>query len=304
MAKAIQKLKTMGSHKKPATSRGKAADQFEQRDVKDDPAAQESSFPFLKLPNEIKDMIYRYCLVVKGAISPYPAYYQSRAAATLDIEGLNLALLRVCKSVAVDAKKILFGENVWHLTQEKLDLPMQSLWKQVLEQPHQPPLGGLFVFFDSHDLDHREALDFMAPPGKAVYDLRPACCIAPPPAAAPALTREEWTHFVSKIWSWKINIIRALLDRNLIAKKLVMNFTFAEGASHFDRWTDLIVNNDRWLKDYVATRSGRRIKKHASTKAENMFPGSNVKVEATYVGLSDEDEVRLFKSHGFRGQFL
>ncbi|KAL8634635.1 MAG: hypothetical protein Q9228_007776, partial [Teloschistes exilis] len=206
-------------------------------------------------------------------------------------------------SIAVDAKKILFGENVWHLTQDKLDLPMQSLWEQVLEQPHHPPLGHLFVFFDSYDVNLREALDRKAPPEKAVYSLRPARGIAPLPAAAPALTREEWTHFVSKIWSWKIKVIRALLDKNLIAKRLIMNFTYAEGVSHLDRWTDLIVNNDRWFKNYVATCSGRQIKSHAFAKGVNMFPGPNVQFEPIYTGLSDEDEVRLFKSHGFRGQF-
>ncbi|KAL9576659.1 MAG: hypothetical protein Q9212_006920 [Teloschistes hypoglaucus] len=208
----------------------------------------------------------------------------------------NLALLRVCKSVATDAKKIFFGKNTWLLNQETVDLPMKPFWKQLLEQPNQPPLGHLYVFFDDFELDPREALKLRAPPPKPAYNLRPTRSTAPS-AEEPPVTPGERKLFVGEVFSWKIGVIRALLDKKLIAKGLSMNFQFCE-------WFDIIVENPRWFQDDMKTRSGRRIRTHASTKARNNFPGPNVKFEPQYNGLSRDRNIQLFKDHGFRGQFV
>ncbi|KAL8628140.1 hypothetical protein Q9189_006149 [Teloschistes chrysophthalmus] len=124
-------------------------------------------------------------------------------------------------------------------------------------------------------------------------------------AVTQEVRNQRLKEILSKIYSWKIDIIRALLDKNLIAKGLTMDFEFAFDGSDpvNDRWTDLIVENDRWFEDYIVTRSGRQIKTHASAKAKNIFPGPNVKFEPTYRRLFGRDEIEIFKAHGFRGRF-
>lgn len=252
-------------------------------------AARDTTFPFLKLPNEIKDMIYRYCLVVEGPISPYPAYFEEAdlgpwrngipSIGTRGSKVSSLALLRVCKSIATRAKNILFSENTRHLTHDSQDRSLKPLWKQVLEQPHHPRIGHLIVAFDCADFE----FDFDG----------------------------DWNHWRTVAQEVRdqslkqIDIIRALLDKNLIAKGLTMDFEFAfDGLDPVDdRWTDLIVENDRWFKDYIVTRSGRQIKTHASAKAKNIFPGPNVEFTPTYRRLFDRAEIKIFEAHGFRGHF-
>ncbi|KAL8762058.1 MAG: hypothetical protein Q9203_003352 [Teloschistes exilis] len=299
MAKATSRHKAMGKHKKYAASRNKAVDQSGKCDVIDDTAARKTTSPFLQLPNEIKDMIYRYCLVVEGPISPYPAYFEEAdlgpwrngipSIGTQGSKVSSLALLRVCKSIGTRAKNILFSENTWHLTHDSQDLSLKPPWKQILEQPHHPRIGHLVVAFDCQDFefDFDGDWDHWRTVAQEARDQR-------------------FKPILSKIYSWKIDIIRALLDRNLIAKGLTMDFEFAfeHGTDPVnDRWTDLIAENDRWFKDYIVTRSGRQIRTPASSKAKNIFPGPSVKFEPTYRRLFDRDEIKIFEAHGFRGQF-
>ncbi|KAI4193081.1 MAG: hypothetical protein LQ350_008479, partial [Teloschistes chrysophthalmus] len=152
-----------------------------------------------------------------------------------------------------------------------------AFWKQLLELPNQPPIGHLYVFFDDFDLDPREALKLRPASTKPAYDLRATRSTAPV-VEEPVVSKEEHNAFVQEIFSWKIGVIRALLDKNLIAKGLTMNFEHCG-------WLGGIVNNRRWFKDDMKTRSGRQIKTHRSAKARNIFPGSIVKFEPQYNGL-------------------
>ncbi|KAL8636750.1 MAG: hypothetical protein Q9228_005891 [Teloschistes exilis] len=294
MAKATSPWMTMSKHEKRVAGYDGAAKQSENHDTTDKPG-QQSYFPFLNLPAEIKNMIYRYCLVSKLPIDPHAFSHTINGVVVLGVKASDLALLHVCKSIATDAKKIFFSKNTWLLNQETLDLPVKSFWKQLLEQPHHPPLGRLYVFFDDLDLHSREALKLKPAPAKPVYNLRPTRSTAPV-YAEPMVSEEDWKEYVREIFSYKIGVIRALLDKNLIAKGLTMNFEFCE-------FFDLILDSPRWFKDDMKTRSGRQIKLHAYAKTGNIFPAANVKFEPEYNGLGRESIIKSFKDRGFRGQY-
>ncbi|KAL9076972.1 MAG: hypothetical protein Q9161_000605 [Pseudevernia consocians] len=96
---------------------------------------------FEKLPQEIRDMIYEYCLIHHEGIAPFPTIEErkliklsGREPAKLvrdntdpnflsacsnkvyAAEWPSVALLGVNKTVQEDAAGILFGKNTWHLS--------------------------------------------------------------------------------------------------------------------------------------------------------------------------------------------
>lgn len=96
---------------------------------------------FEKLPQEIRDMIYEYCLIHHESIIPFPTLEErnliklnGREPAKIWLGTTNpnfhstcsnkvyaadwpsVALLGVNKTVQEDAARILFGKNTWHLS--------------------------------------------------------------------------------------------------------------------------------------------------------------------------------------------
>lgn len=99
---------------------------------------------FEKLPREVRDMIYGYCLIYDGDIIPYPSIDEreeieesgekaaKRCLVRYDYDSImevrscggiryaadwpSIALLGVSKGIQEEAANILFGENVWRLS--------------------------------------------------------------------------------------------------------------------------------------------------------------------------------------------
>ena len=65
----------------------------------------------MSLPREVRDMIYKECLVVSDEINPYPAFYESTTGSKA--QGLSLALLGVNRLIGAEARIVLYQENRW-----------------------------------------------------------------------------------------------------------------------------------------------------------------------------------------------
>ena len=72
---------------------------------------------FMRLPPEVRNMIYGYCLVVEGCITPYK---KNKIRATTNQEhtsrGFTVGLLAVDKVIRREAAAIFYGKNIWSLT--------------------------------------------------------------------------------------------------------------------------------------------------------------------------------------------
>lgn len=69
---------------------------------------------FMRLPREVRDMIYEEALCVDGAIAPYKESYKVDG----DHEGPlpTIALLSTCKQIRNEALPVLFGKNTWRVS--------------------------------------------------------------------------------------------------------------------------------------------------------------------------------------------
>lgn len=111
---------------------------------------------FMDLPREIRTMIYEYCLVVSGTIVPYEEKYSlSRADLAVRKEMPTVALLVVNKTIEVEAAEILFGNNVWRITTEKvIQFPFHtyfnSLWARRANL-----FRKIAIVFDKNDFESK-----------------------------------------------------------------------------------------------------------------------------------------------------
>ena len=77
---------------------------------------------FLRLPREVRKMIYEYCLVVNGHITPYGENYERDTDQNFTGEKPSIGLLGVSKFVRREAASIFYGKNVWRITTKMPDL--------------------------------------------------------------------------------------------------------------------------------------------------------------------------------------
>ncbi|KAL9591938.1 MAG: hypothetical protein Q9179_007221 [Wetmoreana sp. 5 TL-2023] len=259
-------------------------------------------FPFMKLPAEIRVMIYRYCLVIRGEINPYPGYHEPDEVVPTDQDKPHVALLRVSKAVGIEAKKILYGQNTWRLVQDSIDIPTRPFWKALLEQPSPPRMGHIITSFDVRELDVHEITFAFSKSLWAEFGWR-----------EDAIPRKHF-HYLSRIWFWKIDLIQALLQKGVILESLTLDFAHCHYLGVVDkrctkwvveRCTKWIVGSQDCLEDNAATRShrsGRQVETSAAKKAGHVFQGQGLMVDPTCTGLLDEDECNMLRASGFHGQ--
>ena len=72
-------------------------------------------FPFLSLPREIRDTIYRMSLHV-GTINPHPTSHHS--IAWWDKNVPTLGLLAVSKKIRAEARPVFYTTNLWQIVLE------------------------------------------------------------------------------------------------------------------------------------------------------------------------------------------
>ncbi|KAF2277093.1 uncharacterized protein EI97DRAFT_441848 [Westerdykella ornata] len=85
-----------------------------------------SPFPFMRLPGELRNMIYRQCLVLGRPIDLWPLLPYNAPAGTTklslierDLKHINVSLLRVSRRVNQEATPVLYGCNRFRFSDSK-----------------------------------------------------------------------------------------------------------------------------------------------------------------------------------------
>ena len=71
------------------------------------------SLTFLKLPLEVRQTIYQFCLIVNSPINPCPTIHEPPSLLASKTHRPCVALLRVNKQVEAEAADVLYGHNRW-----------------------------------------------------------------------------------------------------------------------------------------------------------------------------------------------
>ena len=71
---------------------------------------------FMKLPPEVRNIIYEYCLVVQGCITPYKGNYNRVTNQDHTSHDFAIGLLAVDKVIGSEAAAIFYGKNMWRIT--------------------------------------------------------------------------------------------------------------------------------------------------------------------------------------------
>ena len=154
---------------------------------------------FLRLPSEIRIMIYEYCLVVEGEINPYPTDYERNELMRPFPRKPDVALLQVSSVVQAEAKIVLFGKNLWRLSYNKKNDPMWDAYGELVRK--------LIISFDVRDLDSNDRLQ------TAIFewgyqdnweDLKDKC------------HNQACNDLIDDVWWWKISRISEMMLTGLI----------------------------------------------------------------------------------------
>ncbi|KAL8719720.1 MAG: hypothetical protein Q9181_008031, partial [Wetmoreana brouardii] len=258
-------------------------------------------------------MIYRCYLVVDGEINPHPAYYEPNEVVPTDQHKPHVALLRVCKEVGIEAKKILYGQNTWRLVQDSMDIPTRSFWKGFLEQPGPPRIGHVITSFDIRELEVYKVI-YPCSKSRWTASCPRAEAYRQQGKAITYLEPQTQFHHLSRIWFWKIDLIEALLQKGVVLGRLTLDFAKCHYFGVVDkRCTKWVIKRCmRWIicsqdcleatADTRSHRSGRQVKTSAPRKVGIVFHGPGLEVEPICTGLLDEDECNMFRAKGFDGQ--
>ena len=70
------------------------------------------TFPFLRLPPELRNHVYKHSLLIDGIVNCYtPMTYREEPLSPK----LNLGLLRVCRLIGNEASHVFYGRNTFEL---------------------------------------------------------------------------------------------------------------------------------------------------------------------------------------------
>ncbi|MCJ1459674.1 hypothetical protein MMC28_010053 [Mycoblastus sanguinarius] len=137
--------------------------------------------PFEKLPREVRDNIYEFCLLYDGEIIPFPTEYDreelgfwqggqeshksvgkaflgyssAKESARSSVERPCFALLAVNSMIQAEAATILFGKNTWRLAYTPHDcVEVYSFWDRCTKY-----LRHLVIKFDFRDVGSKQLLE-------------------------------------------------------------------------------------------------------------------------------------------------
>jgi len=72
---------------------------------------------FLRLPREIRDEIYEYCLLFDGELIPYPTLYDREDGETNQGQEMPCtALLALNQTIRAEAEHVLYSKNTWRMS--------------------------------------------------------------------------------------------------------------------------------------------------------------------------------------------
>lgn len=172
-----------------------------------------SHFP--RLPREVRDLIYEYCLVVEGILDPCTPYYEEKNPENAKRKP-ETALLRVNRSIGDEAAQMLYGKNVWRISYKEDDPSWPDLTgtrrKNIFRY-----MRNAVLSFDSRDVDHESII--------AISRARFTGQLDPDHAHIAGESDAEYIHIVREVkqlgaWTWK----RQVVDR-MELKSIVLDFS-------------------------------------------------------------------------------
>ena len=158
---------------------------------------------FTTMPREIRDQIYKLCLITDKFIYPYVTYYEEMDGIepyNKQADKLAVSLLIVSKQIRDEAAPILFGGNTFHLClvnpcKSQISVP-ERLWSV-----HEKHFRHIELAFDARDIHpdiilpaYDEVEDFMSQPITLRY----------------SRITEFHEHLLRRLqilWEWKLDII-------------------------------------------------------------------------------------------------
>lgn len=157
---------------------------------------------FLDLPREVRDIIYEYCLVVKGEIVPYPACYEFPRLG--QCQPLNqrdymrrrpdVALLQVNQQFNEETSPILYGRNLWRLS-KPISADHHVWWKRdVSDEEVSMSIKHVIICLDWRDMEHE-------PPKRNFVVYKPDNPSNPLRKTLESRTeRGNWIHDAKALW--------------------------------------------------------------------------------------------------------
>ncbi|KAL8730565.1 MAG: hypothetical protein Q9166_004019 [cf. Caloplaca sp. 2 TL-2023] len=250
------------------------------------------SFPFLKLPAEIRNHIYRFALVVDGEINRYPAHYQAKSIVPEGQSKPAVALLRVCKQVGSEAQSILYGENTWRLNQDTISLSLPPLWRRFAYSPDIGHIGHIVTSFDYRDLNTNE----LGPQFVSWSQNR----TLQTPLNNRVATASEIAHYyrlqqLQRIWLCKIDIIQRLILRNDILMGLTVDLSYCYCDGGCCRQSMFISGVLAVLRRHLRGQESERMKK--------LFAERLVELKIRVTGLLDKKESGSVHKKGLIGEY-
>ncbi|KAL8822925.1 MAG: hypothetical protein Q9191_006349 [Dirinaria sp. TL-2023a] len=168
---------------------------------------------FLKLPREIRDMIYDYCLVVNGHIVPYKENCERDTDQDYTGEKPAVGLLAVNKAIRDEAAPTFYGKNIWRITSQADKLGDDG---STFSNPDSKTIWTIHAALFRHVIVHAHQLDVDELDAKVLLDIA-----RPQPANATLeehIMQADHKHdFIHMHKSWMFQFDAVLSMPNLIS---------------------------------------------------------------------------------------
>ena len=104
----------------------------------------------MDMPRETRYQILELCLLVEGAINPYPAHHEDQNQFPKRSRKPDIALLKVNKVLNLEATDIFYKMNTWQLSSPRpLDYPPSE--EDIIWKFHSGRISHLHIVMNMHD---------------------------------------------------------------------------------------------------------------------------------------------------------
>ncbi|KAI4272829.1 MAG: hypothetical protein LQ337_005045 [Flavoplaca oasis] len=258
------------------------------------------SFPFLRLPAEIRNQIYELCLVVDGTINPYPVHYQDSRVVPEGQSKPSVALLRVSKQIKAEARPIYHGRNTWlhnqnciRFQQNSASFARQPFWDK-LNASRRTLLGHVIIKFSFRDLTQEGLVGLFTDWTQSKRLHKP---ISNSRATALEIAHDQQIIILYHLWHPKIKQMMKLVGRSHPPKELTLDFTECYCQTGCCRpmtsiLDALMLSPRNWAPGQVTD----------ARRAAQMEKLRKININIT--GLVNEEERESLEKKGFPGKFF
>ncbi|KAL9626880.1 MAG: hypothetical protein Q9204_006967 [Flavoplaca sp. TL-2023a] len=259
-----------------------------------------SSFPFLRLPAEIRNQIYELCLLVDGSINPYPVHYQDSRVVPEGQSKPSVALLRVSKQIKAEARPIYHGRNTWlhnqnsiRFQQNSASFARQPFWDK-FNASRRTLLGHVIIKFSFRDLAQGGLVGIFTDWTQSKRLHQP---MSNSRTTALEIAHDQQIVILYHLWQPKIKQMMKLVCRSHPPKELTLDFAECYCQSGCCRPMStlidaLMLSPRNWAP--VHTTDARRAKQMEKLR----------KININITGLVNEEERESLGKKGFPGKFF